>query len=246
MLLPFACLPQAKSGRMPGIYRRLKGLQNQLSGGRKRDSGAEMINDVVQSRSAVINQIFKMDFHDSGRFKPAHIWIEASRDIGKIGRRVRASKDADLETRIEVRKRLVIVVMDMVRFHFSHIKNMRDDHIARITKDEIRNKCGCIDASKNLRPRKKMRRSNIAWAQRIQPCQSLFGRALASALAFIFSVERMQSAGERGNVIKTEQDLIEQMRTTFWEGNAKQNRPAILRRAERGKTHALNKFFSLI
>src|SRR5687768_11183194 len=87
---------------------------------------------------------------------------------------------------------------------------------------------------------------NIERVKGIQPCQSLLGRTLESAFPFIFSIDRMQSGRERGNEIETKQNLIKQMRATFWKRNTEQSGPALSRSAQRSKTCALDHFFKLV
>src|ERR1700690_4111386 len=91
-----------------------------------------------------------------------------------------------------------------------------------------------------------MRRSHVARIKRIQPINRLFGRALDSAFAFVFGIERMQSKRKRRDLREAEQDLVEQMRAAFGKGNAEQDGPAVLRRGCGCKAHTLKKFFSAI
>jgi hypothetical protein len=56
----------------------------------------------------------------------------------------------------------------------------------------------------------------------------------------------MQAPGIGRHTVEAKQDLVEQVRTTFWEGNAKQDRPTVLRLRERSKADALSQFFCLI
>src|ERR1700690_3481153 len=91
-----------------------------------------------------------------------------------------------------------------------------------------------------------MRRSHVARIKRIQPINRLFGRALDSAFAFVFGIERMKSKRKRCDLREAEQDLVEQMRATFGKGNAEQDGPAALWRGHRCKANALKEFFGLV
>src|SRR3972149_3514356 len=98
----------------------------------KRDAGEEMVKDAVESRGAVVDQILKINLHYRELLKPSKVGSKAFSDVGKFhpstalraGIGVGASEDANLEARVEIWKRGVVIVMDMPRFHVGHIKNM--------------------------------------------------------------------------------------------------------------------------
>lgn len=89
-----------------------------------------------------------------------------------------------------------------------------------------------------------MRRGDVARAKGIQPAQGLLRSALASAFALVFSIERMQAPGIGRHTVEAKQDLVEQVRAAFWEGNAKQDRPPTSRLGYGYKTSILHYFFN--
>src|SRR5512145_534600 len=113
--------------------------------------------------------------------------------------------------------------MDVPRFHVGDVEDVRDDHITRIAEDEVRCKFWRAHASNSFRAGKKMRGCNITRTKRIKPGKRFFRFTLLSAFAFVFGVKRMDSFGIRRDVRKAKQNLVEQMRAAFREGNAKQN-----------------------
>lgn len=55
-----------------------------------------------------------------------------------------------------------MIVMDVARLHVGDIKNVRDNHIAWIAKDKIRDECRCANAIDYFIPREEMSRCHIA------------------------------------------------------------------------------------
>jgi len=69
----------------------------------------------------------------------------------------------------EIGQRLVIGVMDVVRFHVCNVEKRARQHIARITVDEIRHKSGRTNPFQHFGQGKQMGRSHIQRAERIRP-----------------------------------------------------------------------------
>ena len=86
----------------------------------------------------------------------------------------------------------IVFLVDVPGFHIRHIEHMRHDHITRVAKNEVRDKFRRGGAADRLRTCKQMRGGDIPRAQRIEPSQSLFGRVLPSAFAFVLGVKGMQ------------------------------------------------------
>src|SRR5512147_1550697 len=103
-------------------------------------------------------------------------------------------------------------MMDVPCLHVGHIKDVRDRHITRITKDKVRDEGQGSHALDHIGSRKQMRGSNVAWPERVQPRPGLCGGTLASAFPLVFRVKRMQAARERCNLRESKQDLVEQVR----------------------------------
>ena len=80
-------------------------------------------------------------------------------------------------------------MMDVARLHIGDIENVRDNHIARITKDKVGNKLRRSDARNGFGSRKQMRGCHISRTKRIEPTKGLFRRAFDSAFTFVFSIE---------------------------------------------------------
>ena len=91
-----------------------------------------------------------------------------------------------------------------------------------------------------------MRRGNVARMKRIEPINRLFRRALDSAFALVFGIERMQSQRKRCDLREAEQDLVEQMRAAFGKGNAEQDGPVAFGRGHGREANALKEFFGVV
>ena len=91
-----------------------------------------------------------------------------------------------------------------------------------------------------------MRRGYIERTKRVEPVEGLFGIALVAGLAFVFGIERMDAFRRRRDLREAEQNLVEQVRAAFREGNAEESRPAIFRRGQRREARALGQFFRLV
>ena len=109
--------------------------------------------------------------------------------------------------------------MNVVRLHVGNVENVRNNYITRVTEDEVRHESGRRHTRHNLGTGEQMRGSDVTRAQGVQPTDGLFGSMLASAFAFIFGVEGMQTAREGRDATEAEQDLVEQMRAALREGN---------------------------
>src|ERR671918_298184 len=108
--------------------------------------------------------------------KPSQIRCKTIGDIWKFDIGILPSQDTDVEACIEIRQRLVILMMDMSRFHVGDIKNMRDDHVARVTKDKVRNEFRRANPLYTFGLCEEMSGRDITGAQRIQPIQRLSWR----------------------------------------------------------------------
>ena len=138
-------------------------------------SPMKVVNDPVQGRQALMDQIFKMQGQHLVMIEPAEIRRKTICDVWKFDIGVSPSQNADFKTCIEIGKRPVILVVNMAGFHIGHIKNVRDDYIARVTKDKIGNESRGANTFYNCLACKKMSGGNVAGAQRAQPSQRLFG-----------------------------------------------------------------------
>src|SRR5581483_480220 len=211
-LFPFARPAGAEGGRLTRIDGRLERVKNHVARSCQRNAGEKVINDSIQRRGAIVDQIFKMNLHHFRMIQPAEIRRKALRDIWKFNVQLRSAQNTYFEPLVEVREGLIIIMMDMLCFHVGHIKNVRYSHIARVAEDKVWNEARLDNAVHRFRSREKMRRGNIARTERIQPINRFLRRALASAFAFVLRVERMQSPRKRRDLRKAKQNLIEQMR----------------------------------
>ena len=171
--------PERKVGERLGLMADSRASRINWPGRRKRGAGEKVVNDPVQRPGPVIDQILEMDLHHGGLVQPSEIRSETIGDIRKFDIRYSGlPKILTLQACIEIGKRLIIIMMDMPRFHVGHIKDMRNDHIARITKNEIRNECRGANALHHFLACKKMSGGNIAGRREFSHSRACSGERL--------------------------------------------------------------------
>ena len=220
MLLPLAGLPGAESRGATGIDGRFQGSQDLLSRLRKRHVEEKVIDNAVQRREAILDQVLEMDVQHGGLVQPSEIRTEPVGDVQEFDVRIFSSHDAGVKARIEIRQGTVILMMNMPPLHLGHVKDMRDNYVTRIAKDKIRNKRRGTNTLYHIDARKKMGGRNVTRTQRSQPSDRLLRGALASAFALVFGVEGVQASCIRRHLRKTEQYLVKQMRPTLGKRDA--------------------------
>ena len=243
MFLPLTGLAGAEGRGFCRVDGGFEGVEDQLSGRLKRNTAEEVVHDRGESRGSSVDQILEVNCQNLFSVEPAEIRFESVCDVREFDPGIGSSKNADLEPRIEIRQGLVIVVMHMPRFHIGDVKDVRDDHIARVAENEIRREFCRADAGNGFGSGKEMRRCNVTRAQRIEPGKCFFGFALFTAFAFVLGVKRMHTPGVWRNACKAEQDLVQQVCAAFGKGNAQQGGQIGGRRS---KTKALQSLFSVI
>src|SRR5215216_5179796 len=141
MFLPFASFSRAKGRGTPGVDGRFHGIEDRGSGYLKRSAGKQMIHDLGEGYQTVMDQILKMESQYFGTTEPLEIRIKTIGDIRKFDICIWSAQNADLQARVEIWQGCVVSMVDVPRLHIGDVKDMRYDHIARITKDEIGDKC---------------------------------------------------------------------------------------------------------
>src|SRR5215211_7903848 len=141
MFLPFARFSRAKGRRTPWVDGRFDRIEDRGSGCLKRSAGKQMIHDLGQGYQTVMDQILKMESQYFGTTEPLEIRIKTIGDIREFDICIGSAQNADVQACVEIWQGCVILMVDMPRFHIGDVKDMRYDHIARITKDEIGDKC---------------------------------------------------------------------------------------------------------
>ena len=84
MFFPFASFARAEGRGLFRVDGCFEGIQDQLSGGGKRDAGEEMVHDAGQCRGAVVDQILEMNCQHFGLIEPTEVGGEASSDFEEI------------------------------------------------------------------------------------------------------------------------------------------------------------------
>jgi hypothetical protein len=161
-----------------------------------------VVHDAGQRLDPVLNQILKMYCQHLGLIQPIQIRCESFGEVREFHISIGPPQNADLEPRIEIGQGLIIRVVYMARLHLGNVKNVRDNHITRIAKDEIGKEAWRTHAGNRTGSGKQMRGCHIAsaiGAKRIQPIERPLGWTLDSTFAFIFGIKGMQSPAIRCN-----------------------------------------------
>jgi len=156
ILFPFAGFPRTERGGLTRVDGCLKRFEQSASFYLKWNTCQKMIDDAVQGSNAVMDQIFKVDFHHHRLIQPAKIRGKTPGDVGEFNICIRASQNADLKPRIEIQQRLVVSMMDVILFHLGDVENVRDGYIAWIAIDEVGDEIGASYVFHNVGTSKQM------------------------------------------------------------------------------------------
>ena len=124
MFFPLACFPGAERRGLGRVDGRLEGFENPLGGSRKRSADEEVVRDAGESLRARVDQVLEVDSQHFGTVEPAEVGRKTFGDVGEFDIRVGTSEDADFQSRVKIGERVVVIVVDVARFHVGDVEDV--------------------------------------------------------------------------------------------------------------------------
>ena len=185
VLLPVANFAAAEGGRLFGDDVLLNRLDELLAGGGQGVNALhEMVHGLADGGRAVEDVIFIALREHAGLVEPAQVRLEALADIGKIHRLaiwphgIGQAQDAGAQALVEVGQYLSIVfVVNVFCEAVGDVKNVRDDHVARVAIHEIGQVARLAGSLDGFGPGVKVSGGNVAGAQRVQKAYGILAAA---------------------------------------------------------------------
>ncbi len=97
----------------------------------------EVIQYQPKGTLAIIDQILKVKLLDFGAVQPGGVWGKAGRYVGELDFQAGTTEDTGLQSRLKIRQRGKVFVVNMLRGDVRHIEDVGDNYIPWVPEDEV-------------------------------------------------------------------------------------------------------------